>query len=87
MAGKYTRIILANVVNEFPPERIRDGKTQGEYIAALHKEQSEARHFMHIICNSEIPHLFDNNCNAGIEVRYMSAKDFADSMDMSREII
>ena len=82
MAGKYNRIVLANVVNEFPPNRIRDEKTREEYTAALRKEQSEARHFMHIIRNSEIPHLFDNNCNAGIEVRYMSAKDFADSMDM-----
>ena len=84
MAGKYNRIVLANVVNEFPPERIRDRKTREEYIAALHKEQSEAKRFMHIIRSSEIPHLFDNNCNAGIEVRYMSAKDFADSMDMSQ---
>jgi hypothetical protein len=82
MAGKYNEIVLANVVNEFPPERIRDEKTQGEYIAALHKEQSEARHFMHIIRNSEIPHLFDNNCNAGIYVQYLSAKDFADCLDM-----
>ena len=82
MAGKYNRIVLANVVNEFPPERIRDEKTRGEYIAALQKVQSEARHFMHIIRNSEIPHLFDNNCNAGIYVQYLSAKDFADCLDM-----
>jgi len=82
MAGKYNRIVLANVANEFPPERIRDEKKREEYIAALHKEQSEARHFMHIIRNSEIPHLFDNNCNAGIYVQYLSAKDFADCLDM-----
>ena len=82
MAGKYNRIILANVVNEFPPERIHDEKTREEYLAALHQEQCEARHFMDIIRRSEIPHLFDNNCNAGIQVVYMSAQAFADALDM-----
>ena len=82
MAGKYNCIILANVVNEFPPERILDEKAREEYVAALHKEQSEAWHFMHIIRNSGIPHLFDNNCNAGIYVQYLSAKDFADCLDI-----
>jgi hypothetical protein len=82
MAGMYNHIILANVVNEFPPERIQNEKTREEYIAALLQEQIEASRFMEIIRNSGIPHLFDNNCNAGIEVQYMSAKDFSDSLDM-----
>ena len=82
MAGMYNHIILANVVNEFPPERIQDEKTREEYIAVLQQEQIEASRFMEIIRNSGIPHLFDNNCNAGIEVQYMSAKDFSDSLDM-----
>ena len=39
---------------------------------------------MDIIRRSEIPHLFDNNCNAGIQVVYMTAQAFADDLDMSQ---
>jgi len=35
--------------------------------------------------NKQLAHLFDNNCNAGIEVKYMSAKDFAACLDMPQE--
>ena len=84
MAGKYDRIILVNVVNEFPPERIVDAATQAEYMAALQEEQNEADCFVDMIRNSELPRLFDNNCSAGMEVKYMSAKDFAACLDMSQ---
>jgi hypothetical protein len=85
MADKYNFIILANVVNELPPERIRDKKTREEYLAALHQEPCEARRFLDIIRNSKIPHLFDNNCNAGIQVVYMSAQTFADTLEMPQD--
>lgn len=82
MAGKYNRIVLANVVNEFPQERIRDLAVRDAYQATLEEERAEAEQFIEIVKNSEIPRLFDNNCNAGIEVIYLSAKEFADGLDM-----
>lgn len=82
MAGKYSHIILANVVNEFSSERIHNKITRDEYLTALHQEQYEAKRFVDIIRYSEIPHLFNNNCNADIQVLYMSAQAFADSLDM-----
>lgn len=36
--------------------------------------------------DGEIPHLFDNNCNAGIEMHYASAKQFADAIEMPEDI-
>ena len=50
---------------------------------AMQEECEEAKHFIDVIMNSEIPHLFDNNCNSGIEVKYITAKTFADSLDMT----
>jgi hypothetical protein len=82
LAGKYHRIILANVVNEFPPERIEDAKTKTEYISALEEEQKEAACFAELIRCSEISRLFESNCHADIEVKYMSAKGFAACLDM-----
>lgn len=77
MAGQYDRLLLVNVVNEFPPECIWDTKAQAEYITAIQEEQREAAEFITLIQESDIPRLFDNNCNAGIDVMYLSAKDFA----------
>lgn len=82
MAGKYNCIILANVVNEFPPERIQDPLVQEYYSKALREERDEAKHFIDVIKNSEIPHLFEKNCNSGIEVKFITAKAFADNLDM-----
>jgi hypothetical protein len=50
---------------------------------AMKEEHEEARYFIDVIMNSEIPHLFDNNCNSGIEVKFITAKAFADSLDMT----
>lgn len=80
MAGKYKCIVLANVVNEFPPERVPE---PAEYIKALEQEQEEANKFVALVENSKIPELFKNNCNAGIKVIYMPAKKFADSLKMT----
>ena len=85
MAGKYNQIVLANVVNEFPVERIHNQQVREEYIKALQEERDEAEMFIDVIKNSDIPRLFDNNCNVGIEVKYISAKQFADSLDMSQD--
>ena len=83
MAGKYNRIILANIVNEFPAELIEDTSVREKYLIAMQEEREEARHFIDVVMNSEIPHLFDNNCNSGIEVKYITAKTFAYSLDMT----
>ena len=72
MAGLYDRILLLNVVNEFPVECIEDFEARDKYAEVMSQEQSE------------IPHLFDNNCNAGIEIRYVSAKEFADAIEMPK---
>ncbi len=85
MAGVYNRILLLNVVNEFPVECVEDSKTRDEYAEVMRQEQDEARYFSEIIRKSEIPHLFDNNCNAGIEIRYVSAKEFADAIEMPKD--
>lgn len=85
MAGTYNRIFLLNVVNEFPIECIEDSNVRAEYAEAMNQEREEARIFSDIIRNSEIPHLFDNNCNAGIEIHYVSAKQFADSIEMPED--
>lgn len=83
MAGKYNRIILANVVNEFPAELIEDNSVREEYLIAMQEEREEALHFIDVVMNSNLPHLFDNNCSSGIEVQYIALKTFADSLDMS----
>lgn len=82
MAGKYNRIILANIVNEFPAELIEDTSVREEYLIAMQEEREEVWRFIDVVMNSEIPHLFDHNCNSGIEVKYITAKTFADSLDM-----
>lgn len=84
MAGLYDRILLLNVVNEFPVECIEDFEARDKYAEVMSQEQDEARYFCEIIRKSEIPHLFDNNCNAGIEIRYVSAKEFADAIEMPK---
>lgn len=83
MAGKYHNIILANVVNEFPSALIEDTEARTQYEKALNEERAEAQIFRDTMVHCEIPWLFDNNCNAGIQIQYISAKDFADSLDMS----
>ena len=85
MAGQYDRIILANVVNEFPAEYVEDLRAREAYMTAMQEERNEAQHFIDVVMNSEIPHLFDNNCNSGIEVRYISAKDFAKTFEMPED--
>lgn len=85
MAGLYDRIILLNVVNEFPAECVEDSVARAEYLKAMEREQEEAEIFRTILMNSEIPHLFDNNCNAGIEIKYVSAKKFADAIEMPED--
>lgn len=82
MAGKYNRIILLNVVNEFPAKCIEDPIARKTYENMLTLEHEESEIFIKIIMNSEIPRLFDNNCNAEIEVKYISAKQFADAIEM-----
>lgn len=82
MAGKYNRILLANVVNEFPPILVPEYEA---YVTALEEEQDEAERFIQIIKSSQIPKLFDQNCHAGIEIIYISAEEFSDQLDMSPE--
>ena len=41
--------------------------------------------FEKIIQDSKIAHLFDNHCNAKVQVLYMSAKDFAECLDLTEE--
>ena len=83
MAGKYNRIILANVINEFPASLIYDEEIRDQYEQALCEERVEARIFIYTMKHCEIPWLFDNNCNSGIEIKYLSAKSFADAIDMT----
>lgn len=83
MAGKYNRIILANIVNEFPPELIEDTSIREDYFMAIQEERKESQYFIDIIMNSKIPNLFKTNCNSGIEVKYITAKTFADNLDMT----
>ena len=85
MAGKYDRIVLANIVNEFPAERIDDLRVRESYKKALDQEREEAEKFIKVVNESKIPDLFNKNCKASIEVKYMSAKDFADSIDVSEK--
>ena len=83
MAGKYNRIILANVINEFPASLMDDEETRDQYEQALCEEREEARIFIDTMKHCEIPWVFDNNCNSGIEIEYLSAKSFADAIDMT----
>lgn len=82
MAGKYNHIVLANVVNEFPAWLIDDEKTRDEYEKALAEERAEAQIFIDTMRDCEIPWIFDNNCNSGIQIEYLSSKQFAESFDM-----
>ncbi len=81
MAGKYESILLANVVNEFPPELVGID----DYKTALQEESCEAKRFIEIIYSSGIPELFDRNCGAGIKLEYMSAQMFSNCLDMPEE--
>ena len=83
MAGKYNQIVLSNIVNEFPPSLIEDYNIREQYEQALCEEQEEAQIFIKTMQDCEIPWLFDNNCNAGVQVVYLSAKQFADAIDMT----
>ncbi|MBE6662912.1 MAG: hypothetical protein E7602_00240 [Ruminococcaceae bacterium] len=82
MAGKYDWYILTNVVNEFPAAFIDDEDTRWEYQSALSEERYEAQLFIDTMHRCEIPAIFDNNCNAGIKIIYMSAKELAESLDI-----
>lgn len=85
MAGTFDRIVLLNVVNEFPAECIRDLSVKGEYSNAMKQEQCEAETFIDIIKQSKIPELFKSNCKAEFELKYVSAKQFADEIEMSED--
>lgn len=85
MAGVYNRIILLNAVNEFPPECVEDTTAREGYARAMQQERKEADIFIDIIRHSEIPLLFDNNCNARIEIKYVSAKQFAYAIEMPKD--
>ncbi len=82
MAGKYDWYILTNVVNEFPAAFIDDEDTRWEYQSALSEERYEAQLFIDTMHRCEIPAIFDNNCNAGIKIIYMSTKELAESLDI-----
>jgi hypothetical protein len=84
MAGKYTNIILANVVNEFALMNA-NAHTKAEYAVALEGERMEAKQFIEIIRSSDIPALFTNHCQADFQVQYLSAKEFADDLEMTTE--
>lgn len=84
MAGKYSNIILANVVNEFVLMNA-DADTRAEYAVALEEERMEAKGFIKIIHSSDIPALFMNHCQAAFQVQYLSAEEFADDLDMTAE--
>lgn len=84
MAGKYDCIILANVVNEFPKDRI-DEKVREGYVKYLEQEQKEQKQFNDAVKESRIAQLFENNCKASIEVKYLSAKDFAEDLEMTAQ--
>ena len=60
-----------------------DEETRDQYEQALCEEREEARIFIDTMKHCEIPWVFDNNCNSGIEVEYLSAKKFADAIDMT----
>ena len=84
IAGRFNRIILSNVVNEFPSEYIEDENIRTKYKEALKQEHEQAEQFIDIMADPQygIPKLFDNNCNAGFEIKYITAKQFAVSLDM-----
>lgn len=83
MAGQYKDIWLANVVNEFPADRIENEEVREDYIKDLKKEQDEANTFINIIQGSGIPGLFKRNCNADFHVTYLSAEKFAETLMLS----
>lgn len=45
----------------------------------------EAKRFIEIIRSSGIPALFANHCQADFQVQYLSAKEFADDLEMTTE--
>ena len=75
---------MANVVNEFTLTRA-DARTKAEYSDALEEERKEAEKFIGIIHDSDIPSLFTNHCHADFRIQYLSAKEFADDLDMTAE--
>lgn len=85
MAGEYNKIILLNVVNEFPAGKVEDITSREKYEMAMVTEREEANKFIETIRNSEIPNLFKNNCKASIDVQYISAEKFADTIEMNKE--
>lgn len=82
IAGKYNRIILANIVNEFPPELIDDEKIRRRYETALTQEREEAHTFIDTMKQCGIPQIFDSNCHSCFRVEYLSAKQFANMLDI-----
>jgi hypothetical protein len=82
MAGTYRTVILANIVNEFPAERIVNLRTRKNYEKALKEELAGANEFIAVIRGCGIPEMFARDCGVKLKVQYISAKEFADSVDM-----
>ena len=84
LAIKKGELIRFDPLNEeIEVKLIEDEETRVEYEKALNEERSEAQIFRDTMKHCEIPWVFDNNCNAGVRIEYISAKDFANSLDMS----
>lgn len=82
MAGDYRKILLLNVINEFPAQRIECPDTRRRYEEAVAQEREEARIFAACIADSGVPQLFAQNCNAAFELRCVPAKEFAEAIEM-----
>ena len=82
MAGHYRKILLLNVINEFPAQLIECPDTRRRYEEAIAQEREEAWIFEACIADSGVPQLFAQNRNATFELRCVPAKEFAEAIEM-----
>ena len=79
--------MLQGMVNEIPDEWITDEETKAEYSVRLADERNQAHQFISVMMNhaNGLRRLFDNNCNAGLCIAYITAKEFSEMIAMSKE--
>lgn len=87
MAGKFKKITLLNVVFEMDDALIEQEELKYDYKQALGEEHDQKDRFIKVMMDPAhgLVNLFQTDCNAVFEIRYMSAARFIECLDKSEE--
>lgn len=87
VAGRFKNITLLNVVFEMDDALIEQEKLKQAYKQALAEEHAQKDWFSQVVMDpaNGLENLFQTNCDAKFEIRYMSAAQFIECLDKSEE--